>query len=131
VRHAETLAFKSKSTIPQSFDFNGGWRNELGSMMTLRVDGETVSGDYVSAVSEQGSGPTPPYPLHGTTTGDLIAFSVNWGSEITTWTGHAVTQADGHDSIPTLWQIVQAVPNETDPENPWKMILSGADAFWR
>jgi hypothetical protein len=131
VRHAETFVSNSPSLLSPSFDFGGRWKNELGSTMTLCADGETISGNYVSAVSAKGSGPTPPYPVHGTAAGDLIAFSVNWGAEITTWTGHAVIGGDGRDSILTLWQIVRSVPNETDPENQWKMILSGADTFWR
>lgn len=50
--------------------------------MELEIDGTTVKGQYQSKVSDDG-GPTPWFPLVGTVSNDLIAFTVNWGPEIT------------------------------------------------
>ena len=60
------------------YDFSGQWVNELTSAMDLVVNGTTVSGKYVSAVSDAG-GPTPPFDLVGSVSGELVTFSVNWG----------------------------------------------------
>ena len=87
-QHAEVALQKTKNLKPPVFDFGGHWKNELGSYMDLTVDGNNnVTGKYVSAVSGTG-GPIPSTDLRGTVTGDLIAFTVNWGSAITTWAGH-------------------------------------------
>lgn len=129
LRHAELAQFKTPMVSPGSFDFSGHWRNELTSYMDLKVNGDTVSGSYVSAVSETG-GPTPPFPVHGTVAGDLINFTVNWGTAITSWIGHGVIDK-GAPQILTLWQLVQTVQDDTDPKQQWKMILAGADDFTR
>src|SRR5579862_965155 len=130
MRHAEQLVFKASRGVQTApFDFSGRWKNELQSTMELLVAGSTVTGKYVSAVSDNG-GPTPPFDLFGSVSGKLITFYVNWGTEITTWIGHVVN-ADTSPEILTLWHIVKAVPDEDDPTNQWKMISSGADNFTR
>jgi hypothetical protein len=98
--------------------------------MTLVVGaGNAITGEYASAVSDEGA-QTPSFPLFGTTSDDLIAFTVNWGAEITSWIGHAAI-ADHNPEILTLWQLVKCVPDIQDPETQWKTIMSGADTFHR
>jgi hypothetical protein len=80
-------------------------------------------------VTESGPGPTPPFDIYGSISGDLINFNVNWGEEITAWIGHGVIDAGGSASILTLWQIVHTVQDEEDPENRWKTVSAGADEF--
>jgi hypothetical protein len=127
MKQAEAAFFKTKTVGPGTFDFNGLWINELFSQMELRVSGSDVTGVYTSAVSEHG-GRTVPFPLKGTVCGDLISFTVNWEEAITTWTGHG-TIANGKRRILTLWHLIQTVPDETDPQQQWRTVLSGADEF--
>jgi len=99
--------------------------------MDLLINGSVVTGKYVSLVTENGPGPTPPFDIYGSVTGDLINFNVNWETEITAWIGHGVIYAGGRASILTLWQIIHTVADEEDPENQWKTISAGADEFRR
>ena len=99
--------------------------------MDLTVDGSNnVTGKYVSAVSGTG-GPTPSTDLRGTVTGDLIAFTVNWGSAITTWAGHGVFDANNQPQVLTLWHLVVSIADETDPQKQWETVMAGADTFFR
>ena len=127
MKQAELAYFKTPMVTPGPFDFSGHWQNELGSYMDLQVNGSVLTGAYVSAVSDTG-GSTPPFPLQGSVSGDLITFNVNWGAAITTWIGHGVF-ANGSPQILTLWHLVQTVQDPTDPQQQWKTILAGADEF--
>lgn len=131
LNHAELVHFRTPILQPSPFDFSGKWVNELGSYMELEVNGTAVTGKYVSMVTEDGSGPTPPFDVYGSVSGDLINFNVNWGAEITSWIGHGIIYAGGKASILTLWQIVHTVEDEADPTNQWKTISAGADEFSR
>jgi hypothetical protein len=130
LQHAEQAHFRTPTVAPNPFDFSGHWVNELGSYMDLTVSGSDVTGKYVSAVSDTG-GPTPPFDVQGTVSGDLITFYVNWGSEITSWIGHGVIYAGGSVKILTLWHLVQTIKDIADPSKQWKTVLAGADEFHR
>ncbi|WP_166618174.1 avidin/streptavidin family protein [Paraburkholderia madseniana] len=132
IKSAEQTYFSTKTVAPTAtVDFNGHWVNELTSFMDLTVSASgDVTGTYVSAVSDQG-GPTPPFPLSGTVSGDLISFRVNWGEAITSWVGHGVVDAAGKSQILTLWYEVMAVPDELNPEQQWRTVKAGADSFWQ
>ncbi|MGA2218947.1 MAG: avidin/streptavidin family protein, partial [Terracidiphilus sp.] len=131
LKHAELVHFRTPTVTPRPFDFSGHWVNELGSYMDLKIDGPVVKGRYVSMVTDDGPGPTPPFDIYGSVSGDLINFNVNWGEEITSWIGHGVIYAGGRPSILTLWQIVHTIKDEKDPENQWKTVTAGADEFHR
>ena len=128
---AELALQKTKNLNPPIFDFGGHWKNELGSYMdiTVAADG-SISGKYVSAVSGSG-GPTPSTDLQGTVTGDLIAFTVNWGKAITTWAGHGVFDQNNQPQVLTLWHLVVSIADETNPHNQWETVMAGADTFFR
>ena len=129
LKHAELAYFKTPMVSPKPFDFSGHWKNELKSYMDLQINGNSVKGTYVSAVSDTG-GPTPPFPVYGSVAGDLINFNVNWGQAITSWIGHGVIE-NGASQILTLWHLVQTVDDETNPQQHWKTVLAGADEFTR
>lgn len=130
-KHAELALQRTKNVKPATFDFNGHWANELTSYMDLTVDGkDQVTGIYVSAVSGEG-GPTPKTELRGTVAGDLICFVVNWGESITSWIGHGVFDANNQPQILTLWHLVVAVQDVTNPGQQWKTVMAGADEFSR
>jgi Avidin family len=129
VNPPETVLFKITSP-KQPIDFSGQWKNELGSTMDLKISGPTVTGTYTTAVSSNNTAITK--PLVGTVADDLISFAVNWGTSITAWTGHGVLEKQGQNEvlkILTLWQMVVAVPDETDPQQQWKTLYSGSDIF--
>lgn len=127
---AELALQRTKNLSPATFDFNGHWKNELNSYMDLTVDKDNnVTGTYVSAVTGAG-GPSPETPLSGTITGDLISFTVNWGEAITSWVGHGVFE-NAQPRIVTLWYMVMAVSDETNPQQQWKTTMAGADEFAR
>jgi hypothetical protein len=128
--HAEAALAKSKVVKPtDEFDFSGRWINELKSYMDLAVNDSQISGTYTSLTSSTGEPVCA--AIIGTISGDLISFIVNWDiGAITAWTGHHVDTENG-PMILTLWQMVSAVPDETNPENQWKMIQAGADEFTR
>lgn len=127
MKHAE-LALVGKLTAVKPFTFAGHWVNELGSTMDLTIIGTSVTGKYVSAVSG-GGGPTPPFDVIGSVTDDMISFTVNWGTAITSWTGHGVFDKAGNPQILTLWHMVVAIPSETDPAQQWRTLYAGADTF--
>lgn len=108
------------------FDFTGTWKNELGSTATFVQNGASLSGDYVSAVSEDGS--STKGTITGFADGDLIAFLVHWEAfqAITAWVGQ-VRPGATPDTISTLWQMTKQV----DPGEEWASINAGADTFLR
>ena len=129
LKHAELAYFRTPMVSAGQFDFSGHWQNELTSYMDLQVNGDVITGTYVSAVSDTG-GATPPFSVYGSVAGDLINFNVNWGEAITSWIGHGVID-NGTPQILTLWHLVQTVDDETDPQQQWKTVLAGADEFTR
>lgn len=129
--HAELALLRTKRFTPPAFNFDGHWRNELGSYMDISIDPNNyLQGTYTSAVSSTG-GPTPTAELRGTVTGDLVSFSVNWGDSIATWTGHGIFDGKGQPQILTLWQLVVSIPDETNVKNQWETVFAGADTFSR
>lgn len=117
-------------------DFSGRWKNEFGSIMDIHVAGATVTGTYTSMVSSAGGAIRG--PIIGTTTGDIISFTVLWPSEpakITAWVGQLVVTAGSSSSqterLETLWQMIVNEPDAQDPDSLWTTIHAGADHFWR
>ena len=127
MKHAEEALSQVKARASVAFDFGGHWLNELGSYMDLAVADGIVSGTYVSTA---GSGGPISKPVYGTVTDDLISFTVNWGPAITAWVGHGVL-VKGLPQILTLWHMVVAIADETDPAEQWKTVMAGADQFTR
>lgn len=120
-----TLARSTKGT-GTPFDFTGTWTNELGSTATFVQNGASLQGDYVSAVSEDGS--STKGTITGFADGDLIAFVVHWDEfqAITSWVGQ-ITPGTVAPTISTLWQMTKQV----DPGEEWASINAGADSFVR
>ena len=117
---------RAKTGTGSSVDFAGTWKNELKSTMTLVQTGDTLSGEYESAVSSGGG--TTVGNLQGYVDGDLIAFVVHWRDfeAITAWVGQLVPNKSP-DTINTLWQMTKQVASGEE----WSSINSGADEFTR
>lgn len=112
-------------------DFNGSWKNELGSSMSLTVDADgSVTGQYRTAVGAPGN--EEEFPLLGFASGDLLSFTVNFGKygSLTSWVGQH-TDASGIETIRTLWHLAREVANAEEPEKLWGAVLAGADNFTR
>jgi len=119
--HEATLANAAEGSGPNT-DFSGHWVNELGSVVELRQQNNTLSGKYVSQVS--GTGGKTIGDLQGYVDGDLIAFVVRWRDfqAITSWVG----QLDQLQTrMNTLWQMTKQV----SPGDEWESINAGADSF--
>jgi hypothetical protein len=107
-------------------DFAGTWKNELLSTMTIIQTGNSISGEYESAVSSGGT--TTKGDLQGYADGDLIAFVVHWRDfeAITAWVGQLIPNTSP-DTIKTLWQMTKQVTSGEE----WSSINAGADEFTR
>lgn len=107
-------------------NFAGTWKNELGSQMTLIQSGDSLTGEYESAVSSGGG--TTIGDLSGFVDGDLIAFLVHWRDfeAITSWVGQLEPGATT-ETIKTLWQMTKQVPSGDE----WASINAGSDTFTR
>lgn len=107
----------------------GRWTNDHGSVAEIEVDGERISGRYVSAVGA--SGKTLQGPISGFVRGDIVAFSVLWPSEmrsITSWVGQVV-ETNGAPELKTLWHLVVDIPDPDEATGLWATIHTGADTF--
>ena len=134
MKHEDALALvravtaRARMVAAVAARFEGTWKNELGSTMTLTVSGSKVTGTYQSAVSG-GSAPVVG-ELQGWINGAVISFAVNWENSTTAWVGHHVLE-DGAEAIETLWQLATRLQNPDDPNDVWESILAGADRFVR
>ena len=113
----------------------GTWYNQLGSKMTVKVDGGQIDGTYETAVgSSQGK-----YVLTGRTDIDIVAdasrnigWVVMWEGEkgnldsLTSWSGQ-LQEIDGEEIITTFWLLTIG----TKPEINWHSTLIGQDIFKR
>ena len=122
----ENALGRAKAGTGATVNFAGTWKNELGSTMTLVQTGDTLSGEYESAVSSGGT--TTGGDLQGYVDGDLIAFIVHWRDfeAITAWAGQLKPDTSP-DTIDTLWQMTKQVAVGEE----WSSINAGADEFVR
>jgi|SRR5579883_23071 len=115
--------------------FEGEWKNELGSLMRLRDDGNgSLSGTYHTAVGNAAD----QYALTGSYDPDAsegsqsLAFSVSWHNETgnshsaTAWAGQLQRDELG-DVIVTTWLLTR----ETQSKDDWESTLVGQDVFRR
>jgi hypothetical protein len=117
------------AAVPQ-VDFNGKWNNQHGSEMTLHVQQGRVSGKYRTGVGAPG--PTEEFDLAGFCSGDLIAFTVNFGKygSLTAWVGQVAGEPPD-ERIQTLWHLAKNVEDPNEPKQLWAGVLTGADIFAR
>ena len=114
----------------------GNWYNELGSMMSLHVDGLSITGTYQTGVGDaEGI-----YQLTGSVDingdpsgrGQAIGWVVVWvnlygnSHSVTTWSGQYQI-IDGVDEIETLWLLTSETPSSSD----WASTLVNKDTFTR
>jgi Avidin family len=115
----------------------GVWYNELGSKMVIKLDDDSITGEYQTSVGDAGG----IYDLVGsidvdgdpTAAGQAIAWVVVWNNEahgsshsITAWSGQYQV-ADGEETIITLWLLT----GETPPDADWSATRVNQDLFTR
>jgi hypothetical protein len=107
---------------------SGDWFNELGSKMTLQMNGQDVTGYYYTAVGDaEGT-----YSLTGRTNASntVLGFSIAWQNDYgdsesaTAWSGEYHAQ---DDVIVTTWLLTA----QTDEADDWKSTTVGKDVFQR
>ncbi|WP_449399363.1 avidin/streptavidin family protein [Chryseobacterium wanjuense] len=112
-------------------NLNGTWYNELGSKMTITVNGNSIIGTYQTSVGDA----TGIYDLVGLTdtdndTSQAIGWIVVWqnshgsSDSVTSWNGQ-LQEIDGIPTIVTTWLLTE----ETDPNDNWRSTLVGKDIF--
>ena len=107
----------------------GRWKNQMNSVMDLKVSGNDVTGSYTSASSAAGGAVSG--TLKGNVSGDLISFLVLWpGGSMSAWTGQLVDD-DIAPRIKTLWHLVTDIADAEEPTRLWTSTFSGADEFTR
>ncbi len=111
-------------------EFSGEWWNELCSRMDLDVENGRLSGSYWTGV---GSGQDEEFELTGFVSGDLIAYSVNFGSQgsLTSWSGQHTVER-GEEKIKTMWLLAGNLSSdEEEADTLWRSIWTGANTYTR
>lgn len=121
---------KPASAGAPNVNFNGVWRNELNSDMTLKVVRGKVTGRYRTGVGQPG--PTEQFPLVGFAAADQISFTVNFSKygSLTSWVGQHTIE-DGKGVIKTMWLLSKNVADLEEPRQIWGSVLTGYDNFVR
>lgn len=130
IRHFSIIKSAGGAPAP-TVNFNGKWRNELHSEMTLTVDGQgNVTGKYKTGVGTPA--PSEEFDLVGFASGDLLSFTVNFGAyaSLTSWSGQH-TEQNGTEMIKTMWLLARNVNDPNEPRSLWGAVLTGHDNFQR
>jgi len=130
LKYFSSIVSTTDAPVP-SVNFNGKWRNELNSEMELTVDAAgLISGKYRTGVGSPS--PVEEFDLVGFASGDLIAFTVNFGNygSLTSWSGQHTVQGGG-ERIKTMWHLAKNVEDANEPSSLWGAVLTGADTFRR
>ncbi len=116
--------------------FAGKWRNERGSVVTLKVNGTQLSGTYQTAAGSPKL--TDQFEVVGVVYGELVSFSVAWVEfgTLTAWIGRLDPETD---TISTLWHMVRSHSTGFDekgtkitvPVELWNAFATQASRFTR
>ena len=112
-------------------NLNGTWYNELGSVMTIKANGNTISGTYQTEVGD----PHGIFNLIGLIDTDngssqAVGWVVVWQNQhgnldsVTTWSGQ-LQVINGIPTIVTTWLLTQ----ETNLNEDWHSTFVGQDTF--
>jgi len=110
-------------------EFNGSWKNEAGSLVTLVVNDGEVRGIYQTNVGQPDKNQS--FPLIGFAQGDQITFTVNfkgYGS-MTAWVGQMTVDETGKPYIRTLWHLTRDKDDDQEKAELWQSIITGASNF--
>ncbi len=115
-------------------DISGEWKNDLGSIMTLKVNGNDVSGTYKTAVGDS-IAVGHDAPLKGTVQYPLISFIVDYKTSndhcLTAWVGR-FEDTGGKLTLKTMWLLGSLFSGPEDnpvPKEPWETFQINSDVF--
>jgi dimethylaniline monooxygenase (N-oxide forming) len=113
--------------------FDGLWRNERGSEMSLICRDGKVSGFYTTRVGDKRVTERRT-ALVGAFAGETIGFVVAWPEtgSVTSWAGrYHKEDENGLETIHTLWHLVnETVGGDTPrPSDPWESFRTQASIF--
>jgi hypothetical protein len=130
IRHFSSISTPAAAS-PPSVNFDGTWKNELKSDMTIQVTAGKVTGKYRTGVGD----PTPAeeFDLVGFAAGDQISFTVNFSKygSLTSWVGQHTIDKNGIEVIMTMWLLSKNVADPDEPTKLWGSVLTGYDNFVR
>ena len=130
LKHFSKISRAAAAPAP-TVNFNGTWKNELKSEMTLNVDAQgNVSGKYRTGVGAPG--PIEEFSLVGFASDDLLSFTVNFGDHgsLTSWSGQHTVE-NGAETIKTLWLLARNIKDLDEPAELWGAVMSGYNNFTR
>ena len=113
IKHFSSIK-KLASTPPPSVNFDGTWKNELTSSMTIKVVNGVVTGKYSTGVGAPQPGEE--FDIVGFASGDLISFTVNFGvyGSLASWVGQHTVEG-GLEVIKTMWLLTKNIPERWTP----------------
>ncbi len=111
---------------------NGIWINEGGSQLHLALEGNKVTGHYITAAKRPVQ--NKPYPITGWINGDLIGFVVAWedSHSLTSWCGRYTVEKDGRECIKTVWHLGRMFEDAIyTTENPvWSTFITNTNTYY-
>lgn len=128
----ENYKTRPKKNPPPTVDFDGVWRNGLGSEMDLKVSSSgIIEGVYRTGVGQPD--PAEEFPLVGFASNDILGFTVNFGKygSMTSWVGQHTVDEEGNARIYTMWHLAKDIEDEAERDNLWSAVLAGANYFFR
>lgn len=130
MNHSERVIEERPPAPPRPFQFAGHWTSRSGAYIDLVVAGNSVEGSYVTAPHAPNATATL-FPITGTQTGDLISWTVNWGSSITAWLGHGTVDEAGKAQVLLQWHLIQSFDTQGTKRDFRDAIVHGTDDFTR
>ncbi len=122
---------KWDDTSVNATNFNGVWRNELNSEMSITVDElGRISGEYCPNRGSASSDNI--HRLVGFANGNLVSFTVDFGHQhmVCSWTGHSAVELNT-DVIKTQWNLVKNNGSEEFSMETWGATHCGSNTFKR
>ena len=123
-----SCAAADEKPIP-AVNFNGTWKNDMGSELVFSVNDGFVTGKYNTNVGEPDKHKS--FPLTGQTEGDQIVFTVNFRgfNSMTAWVGQVTLEANGKPYLRTMWHNTKDIADAQEKQNIWGSIRTGASDF--
>jgi len=119
----------SAQAPPPNLDFSGTWKSARGSVMTIEISGNEVTGFYSSAIGEaEGEGK---FPLRGFVSGDLVSYTVNFGrfATLVSWVGQFAPDDHLAPALRTVFVAAVNVEEQNEADHAWGSVRTGSDTY--
>jgi hypothetical protein len=110
---------------------SGVWKTAGGSILTLVIEENLVTGTYASIHGQPKPGEV--FPIVGFVNDDLISFTTSWGpyKSMTSWVGrHGFDQ--GRECIRTNWTVVRKYADRahTQENEYWESFINYTGTYY-